>query len=136
MITAQDVLPTLLGAAGIPSRAAEFDGADQWMAISNNVVPPTPDYVTQAMDGVAFYRFPWKLIRLESDEIELYRLDLDPTERVDRAATHPSVVEALVERLNDFPRGESIHLPMWKLVLDPDMFGGEEDREPWADRVH
>jgi arylsulfatase A-like enzyme len=133
MLTAQDVLPTLLGATGLKGRAAEYDGADQWPSIERDVATPTPDYVTQGLDGVAFYRFPWKLIQLGSEEAELYQIDEDPTEQVDRATANPSVVETLANALSAFPRGASINRPLWKIVWDPDFFGGEEDREPWAD---
>jgi arylsulfatase A-like enzyme len=135
MVTAQDVLPTLLGATGLKD-TAEYDGADQWPSMERDAAAPTPDYVTQGLDGVAFYRFPWKLVRLGSDQVELYQVDEDPTERVDRAAAEPSVVEELANALSAFPRGTSINRPLWKLVWDPDFFGGEEDREPWADTVN
>jgi arylsulfatase A-like enzyme len=136
MVTAQDVLPTVLGAAGLKDEAAKYDGADQWPAIERDAAAPTPDYVTQGRDGVAFYRFPWKLVQLGSDEVELYQIDEDPTEQVDRAAADPSVVEALANALSAFPRGATINRPLWRIAWDPDFFGGEEDREPWADIVN
>jgi arylsulfatase A-like enzyme len=135
MVTAQDVLPTLLGVAGLEDQAADFDGADQWPSIREDAAAPTPDYVTQGRDGIAFYRFPWKLVSLGSGEVELYQIDVDSTEQVDRASEEPSVVEALVDALDAFPRGERVNLPLWKVLWDPDFFGGEEDREPWADVV-
>jgi arylsulfatase A-like enzyme len=136
MVTVQDVLPTLLDAAGLKGGAAEHDGANQWPSIEGDANAPTPDYVTQARDGVAFYRYPWKLIQLGSGEVELYQIEEDPTEQVDRAAADSSVAEELQGALDAFPRGESINLPLWKLLWDPDFFGGEEDREPWADIVN
>ena len=104
MVTAQDVLPTLLGATGLKGTTAEFDGADQWPSIERDAAAPTPDYVTQARDGVAFYRFPWKLIQLGSGEVELYQIDEDPTEQVDRAAAEPSVVEDAGRRIETHSR--------------------------------
>jgi arylsulfatase A-like enzyme len=136
MVTAQDVLPTLLGAAGLKGGAAAFDGADQWPSIEGDAAAPTPDYVTQARDGVAFYRYPWKLIQRGSGELELYQIDVDPTEQVDRAESEPSVVERLATALGAFPQGDTINRPLWKIIWDPDFFGGEEDREPWADIVN
>jgi len=135
MVTVQDVLPTLLGAVGLQGAAAEFDGADQWPSIERDATAPTPDYVTQGRDGVAFYRFPWKLVQLGSDQVELYQIDEDPTEQVDRAAANPPVVKALTNALSAFPRGPRVNRPLWRIVWDPDFFGGEEDREPWADIV-
>ena len=135
MVTAQDVLPTLLGVVGLEDRAADCDGVDQWPSIREDAATPTPDYVTQGRDGIAFYRFPWKLVSLASGDIELYQIDVDSTERIDRAAEEPSVVEALVDALDRFPRGDEVNLPLWKVLWDPDFFGGEEDRKPWADAV-
>ena len=113
-----------------------FSGADQWPSIERDGAAPTPDYVTQGRDGVAFYRFPWKLVQLGPDEVELYQIEEDPTEQIDRAASDPSVAEALAKALNAFPRGAVINRPLWKIIWDPDFFGGEEDREPWADVVN
>ena len=135
MVTVQDVLPTVLSAVGLDDANAEFDGRNQWPLISTSAEVATPDYVAQARVGEAYYRFPWKLIVLGSGEVELYQIDEDPTERVDRAAGEPGVVAELTSALGAFPRGESINLPLYRFVWDPDFFGGEEDREPWADTV-
>ena len=135
MVTVQDVLPTLLSAAGLADANTQYDGADQWPLISMSADVATPYYTTQARDGEACYRFPWKLISLGSGEVELYQIGEDPTEQVDRAADEPGVVAELTNALGAFPRGESINLPLYRVVWDPDFFGGEEDREPWADTV-
>jgi arylsulfatase A-like enzyme len=135
MVTVQDVLPTLLAAAGLEDRAANYDGVNRWPTIASDTPGPVPDYVTQARDGEAFYRFPWKLVALSSGELELYRIDDDPTEQLDLAAAQPSVIEELAAALESYPRGESVNLPLWKILPDIDFFGGEEDREPWADIV-
>ena len=135
MVTVQDVLPTVLSAAGLDDANAEYDGGDQWPLISMSVDVAAPDYTTQARVGEAYYRFPWKLIALASGEVELYQIDEDPTEQVDRAADEPGVVAELTNALGAFPRGKSIHLPLYRVAWDPDFFGGEEDREPWADTV-
>ena len=47
----------------------------------------------------------------------------------------PAIVADLSEALARFPRAQSIDLPLYKIAWDPDFFGGEEDREPWADTV-
>lgn len=131
----REYLPTLLSAAGLDDAGTQFDGGDQWPLISMSTEVPTPDYVIQAMDGEAFYRFPWKLLSLASGEVELYRIDVDPTEHVDRAADEPLVASKLTNALDAFPRGEKINLPLYRVAWDPDFFGGKEDREPWADTV-
>lgn len=135
MVTVQDVLPTVLSAAGLADANTEYDGADQWPLISNGTDVATPHFTTQARDGEAYYRFPWKLISLASGEVELYQIDEDPTEQIDRAADEPGIVADLTNALSVFPRGESINLPLYRVAWDPDFFGGEEDREPWADAV-
>jgi len=135
MVTAQDVLPTLLGAIGHGDPPTDLDGVDQWPLVEQDAVTTTPDYVTQARGNLAFYRFPWKLVQLSSGERELYHLVEDPEERVDRREGNGSVVEELAGALSRFPRGEVINRPLWQVIWDLDFFGGEEDREPWADTV-
>ncbi len=132
MITVQDVLPTLLSAAGLQTSKG-FDGADQWPAIQGDAAVEVPDYVTVGQGGEeAFYRWPWKLIS-GGEAPELYDLSNDPTERHNLAAGRPEVVQTLRRALADAPRGENVHIATYKVFLDPDFFGGEEDRPPWAD---
>lgn len=135
MVTVQDMLPSLLGAAGHSAAGAGFDGVDMWPMLTGRTEVPAPDYVTHALEGEAYYRFPWKLVALGSGEPELYDLAADPTERTNLAVQQPAVVADLSAALARFPHAESIDLPLYRIVLDPDFFGGEEDREPWADRV-
>ena len=135
MVTVQDMLPTLLGAAGHPVVGGGFDGVDLWPMLTGAADVPAADYVTHAIDGEAYYRYPWKLLALSSGEPELYNLAEDPTEHTNVAAKEPAIVTDLSAALARFPRGPSIDLPLYKIVWDPDFFGGEEDREPWADRV-
>ena len=33
------------------------------------------------------------------------------------------------------PRGDDVAGPLWRVIWDPDLFGGEEDREPWAEQI-
>lgn len=87
------------------------------------------------MDGVAFYRVPWKSLEPGSNGSELHQIGEDPTEQVDRAAEDPSVVEKLADALSAFPRGPSINRSLWRAAWDPDFFGCEH-REPWADPMN
>lgn len=139
MITVQDVLPTLLAAAEVnvvnkaTEPAAAFDGANQWLNVSSGVAGQAADYLINGMDGEALYRFPWKLLALNSGEMELYRLDDDPTESVDLSAEYPDRVAQLQQALEEYPRGESAHIPLYRALMDIDFFGGEEDRAPWSE---
>lgn len=48
---------------------------------------------------------------------------------------HPGLVEQLQSVSDKIPQRESINQPLFKIIMDMDGFGGEEDREPWADVV-
>ena len=137
MVTVQDVLPTLMDAAQLEAGAddAVFDGASMWPAISRNQSSETPDYITRANNGDAIYRYPWKLLRLKSGKVELYQLDLDPTEKQNMAEYHPEKVAELLASLESFPQGPSVHPSFFEVFWDPDAFGGEIDREPWTEIV-
>jgi arylsulfatase A-like enzyme len=132
-MTVSDVLPTLLDAIGeSESIAPDLDGRSQWSALQGkDAGSETPDYVTTGYTGLALYRTPWKLV--EADPPRLYQIYDDPFEERDVAKEHPEVVEALMAAARDWPRGPSVELPMFEILLDPDAFGGLEDREPWAD---
>ncbi|MBT4523247.1 MAG: arylsulfatase [Halieaceae bacterium] len=136
-ITVQDVLPTLASVAGLSLREDQaVDGRSQWPAIADGTVQKAPDFVIKGFDGEALYHDQWKLVVENQDAPELYNMTQDKTEQINLAAVHPEQLSALQDRLADYPRGASIHeTPLWRILLDPDAFGGEEDREPWADRV-
>ena len=138
MITAQDVLPTLLQGAGlkVPTR---LDGRSLWPALTKAKPLPVSDYVIQASKGLgqdeAYYRYPWKLVRIDGAPEALYNVEQDPSEKTDLAQSRPEVVKTLSAALTAFPRGPSVQVSMKDAILDPDFFGGKEDRAPWADRV-
>ncbi|MEL6844075.1 MAG: hypothetical protein AAFP02_12770, partial [Bacteroidota bacterium] len=64
----------------------------------------------------------------------MYRVLEDPSETEDLSSLYPAVVARLKAELIAFPHGEPIDDPAWKFILDPDRFGGEIDREPYAGR--
>jgi arylsulfatase A-like enzyme len=138
MITAQDVLPTLMQGAGlkVPSR---LDGRSMWPAISKAKTLPVSDYVIQASKGLAqdeaYYRYPWKLVRIDGAPEALYNVELDPSEKTDLSQSHLELVKSLSNALTAFPRGTTVQVSMKQAILDPDFFGGKEDRAPWADTV-
>ena len=57
----------------------------------------------------------------------------DPYEERDVAAEHPELVAALSAAIEAWPRGPEMEQSLLEILLDPDRFGGPEDREPWAD---
>jgi arylsulfatase A-like enzyme len=136
-VTVQDVLPTLAAAADLPlPQDVLFDGGNLWAAIAGEGEVKSPDYVTTGVDGEAYYQGDWKLVLVGEEEPQLYELSSDPTETTDVASEKTPRVEAMLKQLVTFERGESIHQTGWfDILMDPDRFGGEEDREPWLEQV-
>ncbi len=134
-VTVQDVLPTLAEVVGIELPATQtLDGAARWKSISGTGEPAHTDFVAVSMDERAVLKGQWKLV-VSGDVAELYNLSEDPFEQVDRAADNPMLVEELQSAIDDIPQRESINQPLFRIMMDMDGFGGEEDRPPWADVV-
>ncbi len=135
-ITVQDVLPTLASAVDLPEQSfPNLAGADRWSVISTGANEPPPDYFIHGIFGEAYYRGDWKLIVPNDGDPELYDLSADPTEQNNIIGENAEVAAQLKAKIDNQPRGETVNPPIWRSVLDPDFFGGEEDREPWADVV-
>lgn len=132
-ITVQDVLPTLLDATGI-NVPADLDGRSRWKTLQSQTEPQAPNYyVTMGQQGTqAFYRWPWKLLETD-DGYALYDLSADPLEQHDLAAAESARVMSMAADLDNIPRAENLHIPIYKVIWDPDFFGGTEDRPPWAE---
>ncbi|EED31740.1 arylsulfatase B [gamma proteobacterium NOR5-3] len=139
MVTVKDVLPTLLSATdidanGLPTATTtESAGVDQWPGLTRGEFIQAPDYLINGMDGEALYRFPWKLLALKSGDLELYNVDEDPGESVNLIARYAELAAELKAALDGSVRGESVHVPLYRSLLDMDFFGGEEDRIPWSE---
>ncbi len=134
MFTAQDVLPTLLAAAGLEA-PGDLDGGDRWSVLTAGEAVDAKPYVTMGQGGAqAYYQWPWKLIA-QDDAYELYHLERDPLEATDLAGIEPDRVSTLSAELEAIPRAETVHIPLYRVFWDPDFFGGEEDRAPWADII-
>lgn len=137
MVTVQDVLPSLLSMLQAEATAMEFDGVDRWGVLQEGQSAETRDYVAAAIDGEALFQYPWKLIQFSSGDIELYNIEVDPSEQENLAANEDQTgrVEQMLATLAAKPRGETVDVSLWRVVWDPDFFGGEEDREPWIEIV-
>ncbi|MEP0068683.1 arylsulfatase [Pyruvatibacter sp.] len=138
MVAMQDVLPTVLEISDTPVNTEELDGRSVWPALASGASLPANDVIVPRGPepfSLAIIRYPWKLIAHADDDIELFNVQVDPLETNDLADDEPDIVASLQDALEAFPRGENVALPLQDVVDDPDFFGGEEDRIPWAEAV-
>lgn len=138
MVTVQDVMPTLLNTAGVTAEDTVFDGRDLLLSLETGSRPPQADYITKInviADSTALYRYPYKLLKI-ADEVSLFDVESDPLETSDIAAQYPDIVAELATRLDAFPEVPSIAIPSQQAIDDIDLFGGEEDRKPWAEQAY
>lgn len=138
MVAMQDVLPTVLEASSIEVSADDLDGRSVWPALAggaelaaNDVIVPSGPKPLSA----AIYRYPWKLVEHSNGDIMLFNVKDDPLETTDLADEQRDIAASLSAALAAFPRGENVALPLQDVTDDPDFFGGEEDRTPWAEAV-
>jgi arylsulfatase A-like enzyme len=134
-ITINDVLPSLSIASGfVDFDISNLDGVDQWTFLSGKGNYSSTDYIVHGTYGKeAYYHDDWKLIVSENSNLELYNLFDDPIEMNNVANENKLLVANILSKLKAFPRGKSVHDPIWKTVLDMDEFGGKENRPPWAE---
>lgn len=138
MVTVQDVMPTLLRMTGRSEMEADFDGRNLFEALKTNMPAPPMDYIiksTLMSDAAAIYRYPYKLVE-DPKSLRLYDLASDPLEQRNLARDYPDLIMQLADELADFPQAAPIGVPLQELMDDPDFFGGEEDRTPWADQAY
>ncbi|MFT4520592.1 MAG: arylsulfatase A-like enzyme [Halioglobus sp.] len=130
--TISDVLPTLLEAVGasIPSG---LDGRSQLASLEGGS-SETPDYLSSGVfNDLAFYRWPYKLVA--SEPPLLFNVIEDPTEQKNLAVQMPQKVTELQSALTNWNLPPISGTSFFDMLFDPDNFGGDEDREPWADTV-
>lgn len=134
-ITINDMLPTLAAAVGFENfDPTDLDGVKQWAYLSGKRDYFSADYIVHGTYGKeAYYQDNWKLVVTENDSLELFNLQNDPLETTNVAKKNEAIVATMFGKLKAFPRGKSVHDPIWKTVLDMDEFGGKENRPPWAE---
>lgn len=147
-VTVQDVMPTLLKVAGRSDELPDIDGRNVLPVLHGKSAGQAPDFVVQARSSViirnggsgqglnfALYRYPWKLTALADGTYQLFHVEDDPLEMHNVADQFPEIVVAMQEALDKTPRGEPIIDAYADIIADPDLFGGEEDRLPWAEQI-
>ncbi|NIB42307.1 arylsulfatase [Pseudomaricurvus alkylphenolicus] len=132
-VTVNDIMPTLLSVAGVEPKAEQaIDGADQSRLLRGEVISEPVDFLTDSGGTQAYYMDNWKLRSNKKGELELYNLERDPYESANVLDQEPDVVATMLDRLESFPRGEGINISRLWMLLQPESWGGEETREPWA----
>ena len=109
-----DVMPTLLALAGVsPSTERPLDGVDLSNLLLKGEAPPARPLYWASLGNngsrsEAMRDGPWKLVvnhpkakpgSFDNEKVELYRLDQDPSEKNDLAASEPEQTQALLARL-------------------------------------
>ncbi|MBF8186989.1 arylsulfatase, partial [Nonomuraea sp. K274] len=84
-----DVLPTILDAAGIDPGPGR-EGRSILPALRGDPMPDAPLY-WEHIGNAAIRHGRWKLVRAHPGDWELYDIETDRTELLDRAAEHPEV---------------------------------------------
>lgn len=130
-----DVLPTLLDIAGDKTLGSQpVDGQSYWPALSGAADMPHAPFITEAFNGtIALFHEDWKMIITANGDTALYNIQADPTESVNLAAMHGDVIALMRARLMALPKGKNLAVPLWKVAIDPDEFGGEEREPPLAE---
>ena len=143
-VTVSDLLPTLLDAAlenttdtslsptkDTVGDTGGFDGTSQWQALVSGQQIATPDYyVSGLLNGLALYRWPWKLA-IKDDSTLLYNVEMDPLEKNEVSKQHPEIVKAMSSTAHSWPSGPSNVESIWTRLMDG--FGGDKGHMPWAE---
>ena len=79
--------------------------------------------------------YRWRYKFADRKNTTLFNVIEYPLERNKLAQARPDKVGELSEFLANGRLGPDPDRPYFDLFFNPDTFGGEEDRLPWADRV-
>lgn len=136
-ISMVDVLPTILDLAGVDSlEGMSFDGRSQKDVLFGKKTIEESNYVVANIfnDTFAIIDSPYKLI-ISGEKTELYNIFDDPTERIDISNNEPEITNKLFTAFNNWPKGVDRALSTKDVLLDPDTFGGKEDRLPYVEQA-
>jgi len=108
-----DWFPTIASLVGYqPTTNLDWDGINQWPALSGVVSNPAPRTIYIAMNGGHALRHgDWKLIVTAKGEPQLFNIATDPYEKVDAATSHPERVADLQKRLAEHKAKDNLKLP-------------------------
>jgi len=136
-ISMVDVLPTILDLVGVDSiEGMSFDGRSQKDVLFGKKTIEESNYVVSNIlnDTFAIIDSPYKLI-ISGEKTELYNIFDDPTERIDISNNEPEITNKLFTAFNNWPKGVDRALSTKDVFLDPDTFGGKEDRLPYVEQA-
>ena len=135
-ISMMDILPTLLELVGYEGNHENLDGISKVPSFKNNIKVPSNYVVTDvANNSYAFLEMPYKLVK-HGSETQLFNVMQDPTESNNIANENPLLVQSMQTQLELWPTGENRSEPLPKVLRDPDLFGGEEDRISWIEQAN
>ena len=142
----QDLLPTLLTAAGIEiDKSVSFDGSDKWENLVNDeITPPDNDFVGSQIvfDERALYKDEWKLhfrkpamFPGSNGTYSLFNIIDDPFETKDLSMIELKVFENMTRYMQSIDESKSMPLinPAHTYFYG-DSEGGEVIGRPWLDR--
>ena len=133
-IIAMDIYPTMLSAAGLPSRPEQHvDGLDLMPLLTRNaelserpIIFHFPHYTHATGPFSAIIENDLKMIRFYNDEHGanlLYNLAKDPVEQNDMAAAKPEVLDRLNRRLDQALKDMKAEMPTANPDFKPDTQG-------------
>ena len=145
VVSGADIFPTVLDLAGLPLRPTEHvDGASLAGSLRDGTALPEralvwhyPHYSNQGGDpSSVIRRGNWKLVHtLEDGRDELYRLDLDPMETTDVAASFPQETAELRAELNAWLKGANANTTFTNLYYDAAKAADAREREMTAGKA-
>ncbi|HSG01094.1 MAG TPA: sulfatase [Vicinamibacterales bacterium] len=108
LVTALDVLPTVLAATGVPlPPGRRLDGYDVTAALTGDGPSPRTEFFylnDGRLEAVRDGRWKLRVVRAGEEGVtaELFDLDVDPYERSDRASREPETLDRLAARMRQF----------------------------------